>query len=299
VRRVEPWSAAEQREGGGYFRWLRTVAREPFCHFLVLAVLTWLCLSYARALTQRYVIHITPAQRERLALAYQQQYTQPPTAEQLQQLVERYITEEISVREGVTLHLDRDDEIVRRRIAQKFQFLQTDLSVPQDPAPEVLENWFRRNQTRYVTAPRVSFAQIYFSPDRGGDALAEARARNALNRLSHAGTARASQLGDPFPVPSTAVALEPDAVERLLGRSELSRELFTAPVAQWLGPIRSGYGWHIIYVTARRPSQPAVFDEIRSRVLADYIEEQREVLNAQAIEKLRAKYTIIREEAPP
>jgi hypothetical protein len=250
-------------------------------------------------MTERYAIHVSPAQRQRLALAYQQQYAQRPTGEELQQLLDRYVTEEIFVREGLALHLDRDDEIVRRRIAQKFQFLQTDLSVPQDPAPGVLEDWFRRNQPRYMTPVRVSFVQIYFSPDRDGEARAQVRAVNALSRLHHAPGARVPELGDAFPAPGTAVALERDAVERLFGKSELSEALFAAPMAQWLGPIRSGYGWHLIYLTERKPSQPAVLDNVRSRVLADYLEEQRESLNAQAVVQLRAKYTIIRDEATP
>jgi hypothetical protein len=256
-------------------------------------------LSHARSTAERYVIHVSPAQQEQLALAYQQQYAQPPTGEELQQLLDRYVTEEIFVREGLALHLDRDDEIIRRRIAQKFQFLQTDLSVPQNPAPGVLEDWFRRNQVRYLTPERVSFVQLYFSPDRDGEAHARVRAMNALNQLHHAPGARVPELGDAFPGPNTTVALERDAVERLFGKSELSAALFAAPMAQWLGPIRSGYGWHLIYLTERNPSQPAVLDDVRSRVLADYLEEQREFLNAQAVMKLRAKYKIIRDEAPP
>jgi len=296
---AEPLAAAGQRTGRRQLHWLRLLVREPFFHFIALGILTWLCLTHARSMTERYVIHVSPAQRERLALAYQQQYAQPPTAEQLQQLLERYVTEEIFVREGLALHLERDDEIVRRRIAQKFQFLRTDLSVPQDPAPGVLEGWFDRNQVRYMTPVRVSFAQIYFSPDRDGEARARVRAMNALNRLHPALSAGVPQLGDAFPGPGTAVALERDAVERVFGKSELSEALFAAPVAQWLGPIRSGYGWHLIYLTERKPSQPAVLDDVRSRVLADYMEEQREILNAQAVVRLRAKYTIIRDEAPP
>ena len=99
--------------------------------------------------------------------------------------------------------------------------------------------------------------------------------------------------------PTDIGTLAPDAAERLFGKSELSEKLFTAPVGQWFGPVRSGYGWHLIYVTERKAPELPHLDAIRSRVLADYMEEQRQILNAQAFEKLRSKYRIVHESNAP
>jgi peptidyl-prolyl cis-trans isomerase C len=280
-------------------RWLIFVAHEPFFQFIALGLLIWLGLAYVESMNQRYVIHVGSAQLQRLAIAYQQQYSQPPAAEQLRQLVDRYITEEIFLREGLALNLDKDDEIVRRRIAQKFDFLQTDLAVPAQPAPDVLESWFQVHQLRYVTPSRVAFTQIYFSADRDGDDAVQARARRVLLQLLASRTRRVLNVGDSFPGPTSLGALAPDAAERLFGKSELSEKLFTAPVGQWFGPVRSGYGWHLIYVTQKKPSEVPHLDVIRSRVLADYLEEQRQILNAQTFEKLRAKYRIVHESGVP
>ena len=64
------------------------------------------------------------------------------------------------------------------------------------------------------------------------------------------------------------------------------------PSGRWSGPFRSGYGWHLVYVThLQQPTLPP-FHEVRDRVTSDYRDEQRHVLNAQAYENLRSKYKI-------
>jgi parvulin-like peptidyl-prolyl isomerase len=105
-------------------------------------------------------------------------------------------------------------------------------------------------------------------------------------------------LGDAFPGPANVGALAPDEAARLFGESELARELFLAPVSHWSGPFRSGYGWHLIFVTSRTaPLTPAI-GEIRDRIAADYAADVRAQRNAEAFERLKRKYRIEWEGAP-
>jgi len=88
-------------------------------------------------------------------------------------------------------------------------------------------------------------------------------------------------------------ALTQEDAVRLFGDSDVSQQLFEAAIGQWSGPFRSGYGWHLVYVINRRPSQLPALQEVRERVLADYLTERREALNTQNLRKLRSHYTII------
>jgi parvulin-like peptidyl-prolyl isomerase len=207
--------------------------------------------------------------------------------------MDRYVTEEIFVREGLALNLNENDEIVRRRIAQKFEFLQTDLAAPKEPSAAALKAWFSQNQSHYISAPSVSFTHVYFSADRDGDAAARARAAATLKTLRAEKRARAPQLGDSFPGPADVGSLTPDAAERLFGKSQLSEELFTLPPGQWAGPFQSGYGWHLVYVTDKKAPQLPSFDEVRAKVHDDYMDGERGRLNAATFEKLRSKYTVV------
>jgi len=80
---------------------------------------------------------------------------------------------------------------------------------------------------------------------------------------------------------------------RLFGESELSAQVFKLPPGRWAGPFRSGYGWHLVYVTRHWPSSLPTLAEVHERALADYLAEQRRLLNIRAFENLRAKYNIV------
>ena len=272
--------------------WVAFVASEPFFQFLAIGLLIWGCVEYWNAQDARYTIHLGNTDRQRIIATYVQQFGQPPTPQQLKSLTDRYIREEIFLHEGLALGLDRGDEIVRRRIVQKYEFLQTDLAVLAPPTADMLERWFEQEKQRYVIPERVAFSQVYFATDRDGEAAAMARAINARDALRRLGTSRASDLGDAVPGPADCGGLTPEEAAKVFGNSDLSTQLFTLPVASWAGPFRSGYGWHLIFVTGQLPAVQPLLVDVHARVLADYLEEQRQRLNARNFEKLRAKYTI-------
>ena len=271
---------------------LTAIAREPFVQFIVLGVLIWGGVEYWNVHHDRYTIQVGSAERQRIVTIYQRQFGQLPNPIQLRGLIGRYVREEIFLREGFALHLEKDDEIVRRRIVQKYEFLKTDLAMPDSPGPGVLERWYQQNELRYLSPQRLTFAHVYFSPDKAGDAAAKTRALKVLKKLRLTGVSRAPDFGDVFPGPSDVSALAPDEAVRVFGQSELSEQLFKVPVGQWAGPYRSGYGWHLIYVTGHSLPVLPPLGEIRGRVLADYMDEQRRLLNERAYEELRARYTV-------
>ena len=78
--------------------------------------------------------------------------------------------------------LDKDDTIVRRRMAQKMEFLAEDVSAAHEPTTEELKAWFAKNTKLFTQPARVTFRHLYFSPDRRGKSAwpdAKARSRQA------------------------------------------------------------------------------------------------------------------------
>jgi hypothetical protein len=78
-----------------------------------------------RAAAERQIVVDEQLQR-RIVELNQTQSGITPGREQLERLVEEYIDDEVMYREAMRMGLDRDDEIVRRRLIQKVQFLQRD-----------------------------------------------------------------------------------------------------------------------------------------------------------------------------
>lgn len=155
------------------------ILREPLLHFMVLGALVYLAARQFDGESDRYRIDAGPEQRARIATTYQQQYGVPPTERQLQYLLDQYVRSEILFREGLALGLDRDDEIVRRRVVQKIEFLNEDVAAI-DVDDAQLERFFASHQSRYVLPASVSFRQVFFSADVNGEADARHRAETAL-----------------------------------------------------------------------------------------------------------------------
>jgi len=270
--------------------------RDPFFHFLALGALIYGGVALFHAWDEPRRILVGQQQVQRLATTYAEQFGRPPSAAELKALVNAYIDEEIFYREGLALKLDQDDEIVRRRIAQKFTFLQQGLAVVGEPSEAQLSAYFETHRDRYLTPAEVSFTHIYFSPDQGGTDAAEARAEGALQGLRAANPDRSPNSGDPFPDLYDYASMSKAELDRLFGDSGFAEHVLAAPVGVWSGPFRSGYGWHVVRVSEKaKPAVPS-FERVKDKVRADYVEEMQARKNAAAIQALRRKYEIVDDE---
>ena len=277
--------------------WLARAARESLVHFLLLGGLVFAASESVEHYTTRYRVAVAPDRIDRLTETYRQQFGQDPTKSQLKTLVDNYVREEIEYRESLALGLDRDDEIVRRRLVQKYEFLQQDLQSLDTPSDATLRAFYTQHQGSYGQPERRAFTQVYFSPDKGDDGLAHDRATEELPRLRASGVDRAPQAGDVFSGPSDLADLSQGDAERLFGSSELSQKLYTAPQGQWVGPYKSGFGWHLLRVTGITPARPQPYEAVAARVLDDWRAAQREAINAKSLAALRSKYNVVVEAA--
>ncbi|RWH81295.1 hypothetical protein [Mesorhizobium sp.] len=64
--------------------------------------------------------------------------------------------------EALALGLDRNDEIIKRRLAQKMDFLAADVAAMQEPSNAELRQCFPTNSGRFAVPPRASFWHLYF-----------------------------------------------------------------------------------------------------------------------------------------
>jgi peptidyl-prolyl cis-trans isomerase C len=274
-------------------RRFRTWLSEPLVHFVAAGLVLFVASKLYGNEGGAHRIVITPQREAQLANRYAMQFGASPSPQTLSQLVEQEIEEEILFRRGVALGLDRDDEIVRRRVVQKMQFLLNDVQAPREPQEAELSAYFDQHAERYTTPPRVTFSHVYISADQGENE-ARVRARQALERLTHG--ADASGLGDPFPDLLHFAAYEPEQVYRLFGRSELASAAFAIPPSRWMGPYRSGYGWHLIRVESRQEARQPKFAEVRERVRTDYLLDEQARRNIAAFSDLAREYEVVRTE---
>lgn len=279
--------------------WLRRsmswVIREPFFQFIAMGSILFAVSEYLEARSNFAGIDISHAQVEGIKNNYRLQYGASPTAEQLNDLVDQFIKEEVFYHEALRLKLDQDDEIIRRRLVQKFEFLQQDLGTPQDPSEADLLAYYQLHTKNYEIPERLTFSHVFFSVDRSGETDAKARAERALAELRQQRVTQAPEIGDSFPGETDYAGATPTQIRRAFGASVLADELINSPLGGWAGPFRSGFGWHLVYVTAHEPASIAPYEAAQEAVRRDYMEAQRSAHNAEALASLKKHFTIVRE----
>src|ERR1700746_2704759 len=168
-------------------RVLRRGLREPLLHFLLAGALIFAVYDLlnppANGTSQAdRMIVLTKDDLRQLVIGWLAQGREAPTVDEMRALVDQKVREQILAREAVGLGLDKDDEIIRRRLAQKMDFLAADIAALQEPSDAELRAWFAQNTPPFAWPPRASFRHLYFSFDRGPGARDEAA--SALTKLA-------------------------------------------------------------------------------------------------------------------
>jgi hypothetical protein len=274
---------------GGFRRWLR----EPLVHFFVAGAAlfaVWEARSASLPVRADRIV-ISAATVESLAGNWARLRHRPPTAVELDGLIDDHIREEVLYREALALGLDKDDTIIRRRLRQKLEFVSEDVAAHVEPTETQLETFLSQNPDAFRVEPRHSFRHVFLSRGRRGAALGRDAARllAALNRPGEA--EKAEEEGDPFLLPFEFDAASLEEVKRLFG-DEFAAALPTLDPGRWLGPIRSGYGAHLVLVQRRVPGRVPAVGEVRDAVRQKWLAKARRDANEAFYQRLRSRYTV-------
>jgi len=279
-------------------RWLR----EPLLHFLILGALLFAVYSYINrgrpGVESSKQIVVTLDELREMEVYFESQWHRPPTAAEFQAMVEDKVREDVLYREALAMGLDKDDAIVKRRMAQKMQFLAEDVATAHEPSSVELKAWFEKNKDKFALPSRISFRHIYFSPDsRGKNAQQDAAA--ALTKLpgQPVDSKVAQSMGDRFMFQDYYGERAPDAIAKEFG-PPFAVAVENLKPGSWQGPIESGYGWHLVFVTTVISGRIPAFEEIEPDVKTAWLGEQKRQAWQKAYADMRAKY-IVMLPAPP
>ena len=270
---------------------LGKIFREPLVHFIFLGLMLFVLfglVSGRQGGSEERVVISQPMVNE-IAQAFQATWQRSPTPQELQGLVDSRIREELVYREGVALGLERDDPVIRRRVAQKLEVLAEESAVQEAPEDAELERFMQQSAARYALPAEVAFTQVLFDPNRHGAAL-EADMGAALQRLE-AGE-NPELVGDRTQLPMFVTTTPVDLLARDFG-GEFAQALAEQPVGQWSGPVASGFGAHLVLLTSMTPARPAALSEVRKAVERDWENEQRQQARQAYYDQLHKKYPVV------
>jgi hypothetical protein len=274
---------------------MKKLLKEPLVHFLALgAVLFGIGLLRGDAAEpSANRITITPGVAERLMEGFRRTWQRPPTENEFRGLVEDYLKEEVLYREALAMGLDRDDQIIRRRMRQKLEFFTADLVESFEPTDEELQAYLDANPDPYRQAAMISFTQVFL---RGGPDAEEdrARARSMLKHLRATPNADPEMLGDPFLYPAVHRDMSERDLLNVFG-NEFAAQLVELPVGEWSGPVTSAFGLHVARVDALELGRPSELHEVRDAVHRDLVSERTREAEQLYFEGLLSQYTVTME----
>lgn len=240
-------------------------------------------------------IIISETDIDRMITLFERKLQRLPTEQELKGLVEAHIREEVLYREALAMGLDQDDTIVRRRMAQKVEFMFNDLVDAAEPTDEELQRFLNENPDKFIESARTSFIHVYLSVDERGDKVMTDAQQLLVAVNSKQDSTDPDTAGDAFMFGYAFDNQSDHQISRMFG-SDFATSLGTLAAGSWQGPVASGYGLHLVFIKDRTESWLPPLAEIRDSVLYELLAERRQQANSAFYKTLRERYDVIIEQ---
>lgn len=265
------------------------LAKEPFVHFLLLGCLIFTAYYWLnRDQVQEDQIVIDQQELDHLRKLWSIQWKREPNTSEIKALLERYVRQEVFYREALRMNLDRNDEIIRKRLSQKMESVASDLGTLMKPAnDEELRAFFDQHPQLFQRAPSYTFRQVLLSPSEVND---KTQLGDVLVRLQN-GEAIPQIMRNKLSVPNEWPRTPAPELENAFG-GDFTQALANVPLRQWSGPVRSGYGWHLVFVESRQGLMLPEFEEVREYVAQEHAYVAEREIQERVYRELLARYRV-------
>jgi len=269
---------------------MKKLLKDPFVHFIGIGIALFLLYGLVNDNSiSKNTILINDFDVSNIISKWEMQWKRPPTEKELQSLINLNIKQEVFYQEALKMNLDHNDEIIKRRLAQKMQFLSNDIAAMIEPTEEVLQEYFQEYSDKYFTPYTYSLSQIIFSPDNRQDNYKDAS--EALEQFQSASFEELTNKGDALPFPYFFKDVDAEELALQLG-SKFPDALINQELNKWVGPIPSGFGYHLVYITDKTEPQLPSFEDVKKAVLRDFEYDNQKEIDEAIYQELKKKYEI-------
>jgi len=127
--------------------------KDPLLHFLLIGLGLFILFSQLNNDEEEKKIQQITIDQSTLNIlsdAFMKDNARTPTHKEMQELLDADIQEEILYREAIALGLDKEDRVIRHRLAQKTKYLFEDVALLDDPSDEELKKYLKQNTETYL-----------------------------------------------------------------------------------------------------------------------------------------------------
>ncbi|MCH7962330.1 MAG: peptidyl-prolyl cis-trans isomerase [Bacteroidetes bacterium] len=262
---------------------MKKILKEPLVQFLTIGALLFFVYGLINTEELRNEIVVDTNLINEFVAKWELKRNRQPSLQELKGLVNQYIEREVLYREALAMNLDHNDEIVKRRLAQKMEFISDALAETLQPTEEMLVTYYEEHKENYIKSPIYTMQQVYFSEDKRGNVFEDVK--SALK------SENPEDLGDNISLSSQYTSVSALKIARDYG-SAFATALDSLPIGEWTGPIYSGFGVHIIFISEKKPAGYFTFNEVAEKVNVDYNYEASNDFRKELIASLLKNYTI-------
>lgn len=268
---------------------LGRILREPLLHFLLIGTLIFVTYKLLNPVEPQEAdgqeISISLEQIDQFKARFEETWRRSPNVDELNGLIENHLREEILVRQAIALSLDKGDIVIRRRLAQKMDFLLESAASSREPSEMEIEAFYEANADEYLTKPTYSFEQVFL-----GQSPSEEEVESTVAALNSGGDP--SDFGSRNMLPSILVNQVAVSVDGIFGPG-FSTSLNELEPGIWSGPVQSAFGLHAVRLTDRTAAIAQPLASIRDRVRSDWKGANVSEMMQAMYRELRENYTIV------
>ena len=269
---------------------MKKILKDPFIHFIALGLLLFVVYGLVNDTSDaRDSIVIDTNDIESLIAKWEMQWKRPPTEEELSNLVLQNIKQEVFYQEALKMNLDHNDEIIKRRLSQKMEFLSNDLATLREPNDEELKVYFNLHSEKYMFPYTYDLYQIVFTNDANTDI--DKSLELALKASKELSMEAMQSKGNRLPFPYYFANTNTIELASQLGTT-FAQNLENLELNTWVGPIDSGFGKHLVYITRREEPKLPNLNSIKDIVLRDFQYDKQNEVNALIFKTLKSNYSI-------
>lgn len=117
------------------------------------------------------------------------------------------------------------------------------------------------------------------------------KAEVVLQEHAKATFAEMEKKGDALPFPYAFDQIDADQLRMQLG-FDFAASLEELPLNQWIGPVASGFGAHLVYITERIEPGKLPFERVKSDLFRDFEFEREQEVNQAIYKELKKRYKV-------
>ncbi|WP_075352154.1 peptidyl-prolyl cis-trans isomerase [Algoriphagus marinus] len=246
---------------------MKKFLKEPLLHFMLLGTMIFGYYYLTNDIEDaEAAILIDDAEYDYLLSLWKNQWQREPNEDDIKAFLDQYLRQEVFYKEALALNLDHNDIIVKRRLAQKMEAVSNDLNFMMNPpTDEELKSFFASNPDLFQLPPSFTFQQVLFLASEENLSAQMEINKIALNEGEEIPDSRKLKLSLANQWDNSSLA----EISKAFG-DDFALALDSIPNNQWVGPIASGFGQHLVFISKKDNAETADFEDIKPYVLNEF-----------------------------